>query len=725
MMRITFASEITYNLPSNPESFCSSVFKATTVTELGIGAKCYGRDTTIIVDMGKKGTLVEGSEIEFQRDAIKSKSCNMYMSSSFIINAPSQLPLVRFRVDVPKVVPICPDSSFTIRITDIGGLARRDPNSIYVTCLEIIPPGSAGDSSSGVLPSGTPPPTPTDPTALNNLLNSTSPELVSGGITYEIPTSLLAAEHIYKLNIVISNFNNDLASQEITIKGSKNSQPNIVNIQGLPLQPNGMAEVFAWQNLNIQGNIWPTGCGVDTSKPYLTDVPRYSWGVKDLGRNLMLTLNSSTGQNLKVEAGVLKAGGRYKVTLIGSYAGQPSTQHGVGEVIVEVQRSKLQAHIKGSDQDVPTNFGFALDARKSFDPDNRGGNSLTYLWRCIEVSPNAGNPCIQKDESSLDKYLRSQSRVYIPKDIFVHGIRMKFSVIIRENPLPRTGHIRTATTNIEVLTVKSEELQVRIEQKGRARKYSVNEDINLVARVRGANSLPLNESTVAALKYKWSSNMGDRNGGYVEGPLGKYFRIPGGLLNNEEIYFMNTLEVVVEVLMPNNIATTATKKIELNLPPIPGDLSVLPTTGIALVTSFTFLATDWHDEDLPLSYTIYSSTQKPLNSTFINIWKVVAQKSSSCASGGLVVFPQGLSINSHVVYIKLRVGDIFGAITDIVKEITVIPFPKIGVEGKSLFKVVKDLMEAVPDTSVDTALQVYYIYIYIYIANDYCWLFIN
>ena len=380
--------------------------------------------------------------------------------------------------------------------------------------------------------------------------------------------------------------------------------------------------------------------------------------------------------------------------------------------------SKLIALIKGSDQNIPINFGFELDASNSFDPENRNKtDAVTYTWSCEELSPNPGQECLQKDGNNILSLLKPEAKIWIPEDIFVENVQMKFSLLIKENPYP-ANNPRSASESVLITIKENAKYQISIQEtEGNAvsKGYSPNIGINLEAIVRESGSNTSDDSS--QLEYKWSSNIFNFTEEYTKGPLGRYHRIPPLTTKTSE----NILEVSVNVREGNNINIiyTGNKQLEINKSPIGGILNISPTTGISMITTFTFIASDWVDVDWPLSYTLFYSIINNSDNTSHNIWKLLVQKRADNHLGNGVVLPQGNSINSYIIYVKLRVADVYGTYTDIINQIIVNPYPISGVLGQSLFDVAKQMMENIPDTSLDLVLQVIDIlYIYIYIL--YC-----
>ena len=683
-----------------------------TASALGVEPKCYINSRKILVILGVNATLIQGSYIRFKGDAIKSlvSSCTDYLTGSFLINKPSLLPIMGFRVDVPSVVPLCADTNIIIRITDISGLARRAPKAMLLQCT----------SATRVTRPGKPPSS-LNIDDLNTSIKSQNPIIVDGSIEYSLPYSVLLTRSTYNMNFKLFNFNNEKAEQDFTFITSSSAQPNTVQIVGLILSA-GFGEIYSWQQLNLLGKAWPTECGVDTSQPYTDKIATFTWSMKNSGTNAAVPGIISIGNKLTVNSGTLKAGSVYGINLKAIFPSQASTLVGECTINIRMKESKLQAHIKGSSQNIPTNFGFSLDGRRSFDPDNPNSTSLRYTWRCKEMT-QSGTGCVDREGNSIDSLLKAESRVWIPGEVFGEGNRMQFTLTLGDAAAPTRPVV---SVSIYIVTVGKVSRSVRIQERGGlGSKRKLNEDINLVAitRVLGTGTGTTTQSE-SLPKYKWTCNLLNLTTEYIEGALGKYMKIPGHLLaSSDSLLLEESIEVRVEVTM-NGLTSTASKQLEINKPPLPGDLVLTPNTGTALITPFSFMAVDWQDDDSPLSYTIYYAIHPPnittINytgsiTTTSNIWKVLVLKSGGLSKGGLLL-PHGLGGNRFVIYVKLRVADIFGAYSELIKEVVVYTFPKGGVDGKSFFIVAKGLVD--DNSDVDTALQVHYIIYTLYTIHN-------
>jgi hypothetical protein len=75
-------------------------------------------------------------------------------------------------------------------------------------------------------------------------------------------------------------------------------------------------------------------------------------------------------------------------------------------------------------------------------------------------------------------------------------------------------------------------------------------------------------------------------------------------------------------------STVGSIDLKTNSPPSPGSFIVSPSSGIELSTSFTFIALNWEDQDLPITYQFgYVEYNNNNNDSFISL-KPLAQKAN-------------------------------------------------------------------------------------------------
>jgi hypothetical protein len=95
-------------------------------------------------------------------------------------------------------------------------------------------------------------------------------------------------------------------------------------------------------------------------------------------------------------------------------------------------------------------------------------------------------------------------------------------------------------------------------------------------------------------------------------------------------------------------ANSASLTVLVNAPPVPGVFTVVPTEGNAYSTQYTFSATKWSDENLPISYEFgYISS----SGTYL----VLLSKSES--TYGSSMLSAGLDINSYIISSRAQIFD--------------------------------------------------------------------
>lgn len=92
-----------------------------------------------------------------------------------------------------------------------------------------------------------------------------------------------------------------------------------------------------------------------------------------------------------------------------------------------------------------------------------------------------------------------------------------------------------------------------------------------------------------------------------------------------------------------------------NSPPVGGVCNVSPTSGVTLITEFTFACNNWQDPDLQLQYEfIYLIDDNIFNVAYKGVKKSLTTK-----------LPAGGRKNNFTIDFRVRVADILGAYTEV------------------------------------------------------------
>eukprot|EP01034_Spumella_vulgaris_P045693 gene45693-56937_t len=276
------------------------------------------------------------------------------------------------------------------------------------------------------------------------------------------------------------------------------------------------------------------------------------------------------------------------VTVSLSSAADQSTTSSLSTVI-QIGTSGVTAVISGgSSQTASLNNGLTLDASQSYDIDYPTTGILTYAWSCLTYSPTYGASCAISPPA--------QSRVgpqwHIEKNVLTVG-----TYTITATVYNSAGSF--SSMSIQMTIVKDSIPSASIA--GLKVKYNVNEKIVLIAT--------LNCSTTALAS--WSSSQVNASL-YATTPLNKLlaFGISTYQLGLRADSFVSGLSYTfqLQVAYASSVSVAATSVVVvMNSAPSGGRLSVTPTVGLALNTSYLLATSGWVDDlsDYPLSYILF------------------------------------------------------------------------------------------------------------------------
>ena len=124
---------------------------------------------------------------------------------------------------------------------------------------------------------------------------------------------------------------------------------------------------------------------------------------------------------------------------------------------------------------------------------------------------------------------------------------------------------------------------------------------------------------------------------------------PGVLTSNTRYKFILTVQ------RPGGYRGYSEYHVTSNSPPVGGECNVSPTSGVSLITEFTFTCMNWQDSDLRLQYEfVYVTNKYILNVAYKGVKTSVTTK-----------LPAGESKNNFTIDFRVRVADILGAYTEV------------------------------------------------------------
>jgi hypothetical protein len=333
-----------------------------------------------------------------------------------------------------------------------------------------------------------------------------------------------------------------------------------------------------------------------------------------------------------------------------SQAPSNSSSAAMATFFVNVIPSKLVLLMEGSTHRfLRKGSSILIDASRSYDPDSRFiESSYSFKWNCYQQSPTLSSQCglvmdsISKGIVSVTVSQSSLESVAVG-NVFV----MTFTMF---------DHSRETTMDIFITIGESTDPTVLISPFTlHSGKWNPSKDLSISGVVMASQPLR------AHWKSEDSLNLNGRNMTIlsklcVEGTNQMNFVLKGGSLLGSSTPYTFSLSV-------DGFASAASIEITMNTPPLPGSFDVSPSNGTMLVTKFSFSASMFIDEDLPITYQFaYLSDGRSMvlqsRSRFTSMESVLPQGSPSDESQltCLVNVYDGLNSSTSVTSVVTVVG---------------------------------------------------------------------
>ena len=299
----------------------------------------------------------------------------------------------------------------------------------------------------------------------------------------------------------------------------------------------------------------------------------------------------------------------------------------------------------GSDQSIRSYEYFYLDASNSYDEDVPFAvgvyAGLIFSWTCTPLLPILSKYCpINLDENSL-----SSSELVIFADDAALGSKSSITLTVSD-----TTHSRATSYSISLSVLSEDYPLASIVSNSVDPKFDVSTTLELSANIYG--SLSGSTATWGVLESNFNLSVS------AVGPLQSV--IKSSLSDTRKLTLRpNSLPIGLMLTFTFTLTTPkATIKSNINImtnsPPVSGLFNVDPPTGHETETVFVFLAMNWIDEDLPLSFEFgYTSSSGQI---LLIKWK--SEKSSASS-----YLPSGADYFNHNVLSILNVYDSLNAMT--------------------------------------------------------------
>jgi len=439
-----------------------------------------------------------------------------------------------------------------------------------------------------------------------------------------IPLGTLQPGFLYDFHVSICNFLGACSQAVHRLEVTLHSVP-VVTIVGQQVR-----SVATGNPLLLKSQAYISHCNGTVSYSGL----RYSWSVyKDdvLDSSIQsLTVDSS---KFKVQPYSLQPNSLYAFTVAVSSTLTPLSSKAT--VTILVPQSDLVAMISGgSEQSVRQGESIILDAFDSYDMDNenRTSDGLSYTWECKQLKPMLSPFCLIGLDIVNDYVIISANSSSVLGSVNVITLTISDST-------------REARDSVYVTVSDAAAPVVTVSAKNKSPKLNPSNDIIIFGTVEvpvttavmwSVDDDAIDLSSFARTKIRKTLQRGIHSFNLV---------VAGSSLRGKRTPY--TFSLLAS-------GTKASIAVVVNTAPLPGVFEVSPGNGTALNTMFSFSASQWADDDVPLSYEFgFSTTEIGTN--------VIKGRSEAafCSS----YLPVGRATSGYTVVCSARVFDALSAYT--------------------------------------------------------------
>ena len=318
---------------------------------------------------------------------------------------------------------------------------------------------------------------------------------------------------------------------------------------------------------------------------------RYTWSVYVNGvQDFSITSKSKDPSKFLVPAYTLKTQVLYNIQLSASQSGNSKSSSASAQIYIA--EANIVAVISGGlVRSMHPQDNLHIDGSSSYDEDipNLTGSDagLIFSWSCFQIAPVLQDECgvtvvgdnssptfiLFADSNSVDS--TSQIVLTIFDSSMQRSAQSRMSVIVVDDSTPQVA----VTSDAAALLNPS-----------RALLLTANAQIPPGSHGSGVWSVDDNSiqlGTISALPISVN--------------LVKSSTISQLIFANS-LPIGSTLTFTFSITLENGKTSASTVTVVTNAPPLPGLFQVLPEQGVELKTTFQFVALQWQDSSLPLSY---------------------------------------------------------------------------------------------------------------------------
>ena len=470
-----------------------------------------------------------------------------------------------------------------------------------------------------------------------------------------IPLTLLQAGDGYTFVVRLCNFLGACSSNSKSVLVTSVALP-IVSIPG-----SSVRSISRSQQLNLNSIAFLRTCNGSTSVSGLS----YKWSVLTNQVELFSLKSVSLDPSVfTLPAYSLSVSTWFQIML---RVTDTSTQKlSVATISVYTQSGKVIAGIVGEvTKYLRLNQSSVIDGSSSYDEDTGSNNLLAYSWSQTQLTPTLNDSC-------------SNNLEVLTKSLGIISIRPKWSADLTSScqitltVMDATGS-RTSSVSIVIFLLPLLSPVATLGSNLKNNMLNQNSFLLLTAKISMPSNSKLNTSwsvdttdvdlsanslTPVNNQFDFSSVVASSYQTFTV-----YLSLPPNILiAGASLTFSLHCDFSSHTNTSVSIATTTSVIVTVNSPPKSGRFFVSPTAGVTLSTLFTFIASQWLDDQLPLSYEFayYSTSQ---------LYQVIRSKSELTFTTSQL--PSGSAQAGYVLQTATKIFDDFGANTTVTFPISV------------------------------------------------------
>eukprot|EP01038_Epipyxis_sp_PR26KG_P006998 gene6998-9563_t len=608
---------------------CSILFDASNIHIETARFCTWINDWTVAISLKSNPTLLPGDTISILGSKIKAK-CNIeYNCSNWIYNkiemvtvsydfANALTPTVS--LNIPSIIGI--DNILFVDLSAVTGLGNRPWSSIKFSL-------AGSNSSFSYLDAEN---------ILNYWIDFSTPIM--------IPATYFSVGSV-TIQCTICNFMNNCGQGSSYIEITSSVVPT-VTIAGALIRyikrSNGL-ELFADAfTLSVSD-------GDDDSSSIITrENLYYMWSIEQLSGSFDSSFSSilsiSKQNNVyKLPSYTFQLRSLYQITLTVLHL--ESFQSSLVSVQVYVMPGNIKAMILGGEvRSVNIHDNITLDASHSYDEDIGDSMRLSFDWNCVTVKPNINSSYCPFDILSTDT---TSSNINLLSTGTFMSINTTAELTVTVYDVTRSSsavvYVTIVSRNIPTVSITT----ISNDKINPSNKLFISGQITSLSP--GIASWSINDSAI----YLSNSALTTYSQRFTSYNLSSQsFNL---VLKPNSLFSSSFYRFTLHFQSVNGYKSYSSIVFDVNDVPTPGVFLIEPTSGFELNDIFTFIASQWIDDDLPLRYT-FGFYQSSAGSSI----KIVQPQSEF--NYAYTPLPAGETRNNFTLSCGLIVSDIFNAETN-------------------------------------------------------------